>query len=102
MTRQELERALKLDGRLIGINNRNLRTFETKLETTEELAPKIPRDRNHRRRKRLLHARHDLARLARINVNTFLIGESLMRQTERRSRDPGAPDPIPYTSERLT
>ncbi|HRF09737.1 MAG TPA: indole-3-glycerol phosphate synthase TrpC [Xanthobacteraceae bacterium] len=76
---QELDRALKLDGKLVGINNRNLRTFETKLETTEELAPKIPRDRIVVGESGLFTP-DDLARLARINVNTFLIGESLMRQ----------------------
>ncbi|MBK8009312.1 MAG: indole-3-glycerol phosphate synthase TrpC [Rhizobiales bacterium] len=77
----ELERALKLDGRLIGVNNRNLRTFETKLETTEELAPKIPRDKIIVGESGLFTP-GDLARLARINVNTFLIGESLMRQSD--------------------
>jgi indole-3-glycerol phosphate synthase len=75
----ELDRALKLDGRLLGINNRDLRTFETKLETTEKLAPRIPKDRIIVGESGLFTP-DDLARLARANVNTFLIGESLMRQ----------------------
>lgn len=77
----ELDRALKLDGKLIGINNRNLRTFETRLETTEELAPKIPRDKIIVGESGLFTP-DDLARLSRIGVNTFLIGESLMRQSD--------------------
>jgi indole-3-glycerol phosphate synthase len=75
----ELDRALTLDGKLIGINNRDLRTFETKLETTEKLAPKIPKDKIVVGESGLFTP-DDLARLSRINVNTFLIGESLMRQ----------------------
>jgi indole-3-glycerol phosphate synthase len=77
----ELKRALKLRSRLIGINNRDLRTFKTTLATTEALAPQIPRDRIVVAESGL-NTPDDLARLARIGISTFLIGESLMRQAD--------------------
>jgi indole-3-glycerol phosphate synthase len=77
----ELDRALRLDCNLIGINNRNLRTFETTLETTERLAPRVPKDHIVIGESGIsVHA--DLQRLSQAGVNAFLVGESLMRQAD--------------------
>jgi indole-3-glycerol phosphate synthase len=93
----ELERALQIDADLIGINNRNLKTFETSLETTERLAPKVPRGKLIVGESGI-NSYSDLARLARSGVKAFLVGESLMRQQDvegatRALLDPSAPPP---------
>jgi indole-3-glycerol phosphate synthase len=74
----ELERALALRSPLIGINNRDLHSFETSLETTRRLAPRVPADRIVISESGLFTPA-DLAAMARIGVRCFLVGEALMR-----------------------
>jgi indole-3-glycerol phosphate synthase len=75
----ELDRALRLKSRLIGVNNRNLKTFETTLATSEHLARSIPPSYVIVGESGIFTPR-DLARLAKSGMSTFLVGESLMRQ----------------------
>ena len=80
----ELDAALHLKTPLIGINNRNLRTFETRLETTLDLLPRIPPERRVITESGILAA-EDVARMRQHNVQAFLVGEACMR-----AADPGA------------
>jgi len=81
---EELESALKLDTPLVGVNNRNLRSFETKLEVTLDLLPRIPTGRVVVTESGIQTAA-DVARMRSSGVNAFLVGEAFMR-----AADPGA------------
>ncbi|MDH5324572.1 MAG: indole-3-glycerol phosphate synthase TrpC [Gammaproteobacteria bacterium] len=75
---EELERALALDARLVGINNRNLRTFDVSLNTTLDLLERIP-DSKIVVTESAIHTREDVALMRRHGVNAFLVGEAFMR-----------------------
>jgi indole-3-glycerol phosphate synthase len=81
---RELERALATSAPLVGINNRNLRTFDTRLETTLELLDRVPADRLLVTESGI-HTRADVTRLRAAGVHAFLVGEAFMR-----AEDPGA------------
>ena len=82
--REELERALKVGNPMVGINNRNLRTFEVSLQTTLDLLEAIPDDKLVITESGILE-RKDVALMREHGVNGFLVGEAFMR-----ARDPGA------------
>lgn len=79
--RKELERALGLQTRLIGINNRNLRTLKTDLETTLSLAPLVPLERFPISESGI-RTHEDIVRLRAAGVHAFLVGEHLLRQPD--------------------
>lgn len=81
---QELQRALKLKTKLVGINNRNLRTFEVTLDTTLGMLKDVPADRLLVTESGIL-TREDVQKMRDANVNAFLVGEAFMR-----AKDPGA------------
>ncbi|WP_206860092.1 indole-3-glycerol phosphate synthase TrpC [Lysobacter changpingensis] len=77
----ELERALQTDCELIGVNNRNLRTFEVSLDTTLALKDAVPRDRTLVTESGIA-TQADVAKMREAGVQTFLVGESFMREAE--------------------
>ncbi len=78
---QDLEKALATDCELIGINNRNLRTFETDMATTERLIPQIP-DSHFIVAESGIGCRDDIIRLQQAGATGFLVGESLLREDD--------------------
>nr|CAA6826825.1 MAG: Indole-3-glycerol phosphate synthase (EC [uncultured Thiotrichaceae bacterium] len=76
--REELERTLPLNAPLVGINNRNLRTFETSLQTSIDLLPLVPED-TVLVTESGIHSQADVQQMRQHNINAFLVGEAFMR-----------------------
>ncbi|HHO69120.1 MAG TPA: indole-3-glycerol-phosphate synthase TrpC, partial [Gammaproteobacteria bacterium] len=81
----ELERALALPAPLVGVNNRNLRTFETSLDTTLDLLPRVPADRLLVTESGI-HTPDDVRRMRDHGVHAFLVGEAFMKADEPGER----------------
>ena len=81
--REEMERAIQSGAKLIGVNNRNLRTFDVSLQTTLGMLDMLPEDRILVTESGI-HARDDVKLMRENNVNSFLVGEAFMR-----ADDPG-------------
>jgi indole-3-glycerol phosphate synthase len=96
--RLELERAVKLEAKLIGINNRDLNSFETKLETTEDLMRSMPPGCLAISESGIVTPA-DIARLRRAGAAAFLVGESLMRQKDVESATRALLSPQPAGSD---
>ena len=77
-SREELDKALAAGAGIIGINNRNLKTFSTDLRTSLELAPSIPEDRIVISESGI-HSREDIETLMKQGIHSFLVGEALMK-----------------------
>lgn len=81
---EEMERALKLKSKLLGVNNRNLKTLQIDIANTEALAARVPADKMLVAESGL-YTKADLDRMAKVGARCFLVGESLMRQTDVES-----------------
>lgn len=79
--RNELETALQMQSKLLGINNRNLRTFDVSLQNTIDMLPMVPKDRLVVTESAIL-SREDVELMRSHNVNAFLVGERFMRVEE--------------------
>ena len=83
--KHDLDKALNLKSKLIGINNRNLKTLKTDLSITKKIAPLIPKDRIIVS-ERGINNEADIARMLKCNINGFLIGETLMKSNDIKNK----------------